>query len=58
MKILEGKHLAPATPEVLAALRHRYGSDLTFEPLPADTYAERAHAAAAAVARQRGRRNP
>ncbi|MCB1033453.1 MAG: class I SAM-dependent methyltransferase [Acidobacteria bacterium] len=24
MKILEGKHLAPATPEVLAALRHRY----------------------------------
>ncbi|MGE0133988.1 MAG: type 1 glutamine amidotransferase [Dehalococcoidia bacterium] len=55
--------LLPKNPSVtdrliLAALRHRYGSDLTFEPLPADTYAERAHAAAATVARQRGRRNP
>ncbi len=43
---------------ILAALRHRYGPDTTVEVLPADAYAERAHRAAAAVARRRGRPNP
>jgi CobQ-like glutamine amidotransferase family enzyme len=40
---------------ILAALRHRYGADVTLEPVQ-DAYAERAHEAAAAVARSRGRR--
>jgi CobQ-like glutamine amidotransferase family enzyme len=39
---------------ILAALRHRYGADVTLEPLP-DAYAQRAHEAAAAVARRRAR---
>jgi len=43
---------------ILAALRHRYGPDAALDPLPADPYAERAHRAAAAVARRRGRPNP
>lgn len=43
---------------ILAALRHRYGPDATVEVLPPDPYAERAHRAAAAVARRRGRPNP
>lgn len=43
---------------ILAALRHRCGPDATLEPLPPDAYAERAHGAAAAVARRRGRPNP
>ena len=41
---------------VLAALRHRYGLDATIEPVR-DEYAERAHVAAAEVARRRGRPN-
>ena len=42
---------------ILAALRHRYGPEATFRPLP-EAYAERAHAAAADVARRRGRPAP
>ena len=43
---------------ILAALRHRYGPGVKLETLPPDPYAERAHRAAAAVARRRGRPNP
>jgi len=43
---------------ILAALRHRYGPGATLEALPPDAYAERAHRAAAEVARRRGRPNP
>ncbi|HRC62524.1 MAG TPA: glutamine amidotransferase [Dehalococcoidia bacterium] len=43
---------------ILAALRHRYGPGVMLETLPPDPYAERAHRAAAAVARRRGRPNP
>jgi lipid II isoglutaminyl synthase (glutamine-hydrolysing) len=39
---------------ILAALRHRYGPDASLEVVP-DTYATRAHEAAANVARRRGR---
>ena len=39
---------------IAAALRHRYGPGVRLEAV-ADPYAERAHAAAAAVARRRGR---
>jgi len=39
---------------ILGALRHRYGPTVTLDPLP-DAYAERAHEAAAAIARRRGR---
>lgn len=51
--------LLPKNPAVTdqlirAALRHRYGPDARIEPV-ADTYAERAHQTAAAVARRRGR---
>lgn len=38
---------------ILAALRHRYGPDARIEAVP-DAYADRAHQAAAAVARKRG----
>ena len=53
--------LLPKNPALLdrlsfAALRHRYGADATFEFFR-DEYAERAHHAAADVARSRGRRN-
>jgi CobQ-like glutamine amidotransferase family enzyme len=41
---------------ILAALRHRYGPDVALDA-PRKPYAERAHQAAAAVARRRGRRN-
>lgn len=40
---------------ILAALRHRYGPGVALGPLPPSRYAERAHEAAAAVARRRGR---
>jgi hypothetical protein len=40
---------------ILAALRHRYGPGVELQPVP-DRYADRAHAAAAEVARRRGRR--
>ncbi len=42
---------------ILAALRHRYGSDVHIEPVD-EPYAARAHASAAQVARQRGRVTP
>jgi CobQ-like glutamine amidotransferase family enzyme len=38
-----------------SALRHRYGQDAELEALPAEGFAARAHRAAAAVARRRGR---
>jgi CobQ-like glutamine amidotransferase family enzyme len=41
---------------ILAALRHRYGPDVALDA-PRNAYAERAHQAAAIVARRRGRRN-
>ena len=41
---------------ILAALRHRYGAEVSLEALPHDAYAQRAHDAAAAVARARARR--
>jgi lipid II isoglutaminyl synthase (glutamine-hydrolysing) len=41
---------------ILAALRHRYGPEASLEALPHDAYAQRAHDAAAAVARARARR--
>lgn len=40
---------------LLAALRHRYGADVTLQA-PRDEWAERAHAGAVVVARRRGRR--
>jgi CobQ-like glutamine amidotransferase family enzyme len=40
---------------ILAALRHRYGSDVTLAPLEVDTWSARAHEAAATAARTRGR---
>lgn len=40
---------------ILAALRHRYGPESKLDPLPPDPYAERAHRAAAVIARRRGR---
>ena len=49
------KNLALTDRLILAALRHRYGPDVALRPV-ADRYAERAHAAAAEVARRRGRR--
>jgi CobQ-like glutamine amidotransferase family enzyme len=49
------KNLAVTDRLILAALRHRYGPEVTLEPLH-DAYAERAHEAAAAVARARARR--
>ena len=42
---------------ILAALRHRYGEQVSIEPV-ADVYAERAHRSAVAVAKRRGRPNP
>jgi CobQ-like glutamine amidotransferase family enzyme len=41
---------------ILAALRHRYGPEVDVTA-PRNPYAERAHEAAAVVARRRGRRN-
>lgn len=42
---------------ILAALRHRYGAGVTLDA-PTDPFAQRAHRAAAEVARRRGRPNP
>ena len=41
---------------ILAALRHRYDADVSLDAMPHDAYAQRAHDAAAAVARARARR--
>ncbi len=43
---------------ILAALRHRYGPTESLPEVPGDAWAERAHASASDVARERGRPRP
>jgi lipid II isoglutaminyl synthase (glutamine-hydrolysing) len=42
---------------ILAGLRHRYGPEASIDEAPRDQYAERAHRAAAEVARRKSRSN-
>ena len=49
------RHPALTDRLILAALRHRYGGAEDLVPLPPDPYAQRAHRAAAGVARRRSR---